>query len=99
MIDIEKEILTSTGALAIIRTQKVQSLWSGYGEIRRFVMKGGSYPSVIAKHIRLPQEHKHPRGGNSDLSHERKRKSYQVEKCWYQDYAQEITSRCRVPEV
>jgi thiamine kinase-like enzyme len=99
MIDIESQILTASGALAMIRSQKVQSLWSGYGEIRRFVMKGGKYPSLIAKHIRLPQERNHPRGWNSDLSHQRKLKSYQVEKRWYQDYAVHVPALSRLPRV
>ncbi|ELR71519.1 hypothetical protein C900_02582 [Fulvivirga imtechensis AK7] len=72
MLELHKEILVTTGASTIIRAQSVQTLWSGYGEIKRYFLEGGNYPSVIVKHIQLPNGNKHPRGWNTPLSHQRK---------------------------
>ena len=42
--------------------------------------------SIIVKYIQLPNEFNHPRGWNSDISHQRKIKSYEVESNWYQTH-------------
>lgn len=98
MLDLEHIILDKTGASTIIRTQSVQTLWSGYGEIKRyFLAGGGTYSSVIVKHIQLPEKSQHPRGWNTALSHQRKLTSYQVERAWYQQFAHQTTTECRVP--
>lgn len=91
-------ILKRTGASAIASIDSIQSLWSGYGEILRIHLKGGDYPSVVVKHIQLPESVAHPRGWNTDLSHRRKLKSYQVESAWYQQYATCCHSHCAVPQ-
>ncbi|MFT6034858.1 MAG: hypothetical protein ACI9XJ_000425, partial [Marivirga sp.] len=99
MLDINNHILQTTGAERITGSEAVQTLWSGYGAIKRYNLAGGKYPSVIVKHIQLPDgmqnqtaqsnahptQHtqKHPKGGNTDLSHQRKLTSYQVERQWY----------------
>jgi hypothetical protein len=57
----------------------VQELWSGYGQILRLRLDGDS--QVVVKHIRMSATASHPRGWNSNLSHQRKLKSYQVETC------------------
>jgi len=98
MLEIHKEILAVTGATAIKGTESVQTLWSGYGEIKRYTLEGGKHPSVIVKHIQLPDGAKHPKGWNTALSHQRKLKSYQVERKWYQQYAQQTDTHCRVPQ-
>jgi hypothetical protein len=90
-------ILTGAGASEITSIDSIQSLWSGYGEILRVHLKGGDYPSVVVKHIQLPEAVAHPRGWNTDLSHQRKLKSYQVESAWYQQYATHCDSHCSVP--
>ncbi|MBL6448613.1 phosphotransferase [Fulvivirga sp. 29W222] len=97
MLDIHNEILATTRASAIIRAVSVQTLWSGYGEIKRYFLEGGEYPSVIVKHIQLPEGSQHPRGWNTPLSHLRKLKSYEVERKWYQDFAEQTATLCRVP--
>ena len=56
---------------------------SGYGSIKRYNLKGSDYTSVIVKHVE-PDQGAHPRGWNTDLSHQRKLKSYQVELNWYE---------------
>ena len=91
-------VLAATGADAITATQHVQSLWSGYGEIVRCSLVGGSHQSAIVKHVRFPDEHDHPRGWNSDLSHTRKLQSYRVETTWYESFAARCSEHCRVPE-
>lgn len=91
-------VLSVTAAQAIKSATVIQSLWSGYGEIVRLSLTGGSYSSVILKHIKLPELEKHPRGWNTALSHQRKIRSYQVEAHWYQQYASQCGSECRVPK-
>ena len=75
-------MLSSTHALRIKKTQIIQSLWSGYGSIKRVDLDGGEFSSIIVKHVQ-PHRKSHPRGWNTDLAHQRKLKSYQVETNWY----------------
>ncbi len=91
-------IYEATGATDIISADRIQSLWSGYGEIVRIRLQGGIYPTVILKHITLPQPAEHPRGWNTDLSHQRKLKSYRVETYWYECLASLCSQYCPVPK-
>ena len=68
-------VLAATGARTIRSATVIQSLWSGYGEIVRLALEGSTYPSVILKHIKLPEAGSHPRGWNTGLSHRRKIRS------------------------
>lgn len=95
--DLEAVVLQAAGARAILDTEIVQSLWSGYGQIVRCRLEGGAQPSVIVKHVRWPNQRHHPYGWSSDRSHERKLQSYRVETMWYDRYAQECAHACRVP--
>ncbi len=90
-------ILTCTQAQKIQKVSKVQSLWSGYGQILRFRLAGGRYKSVIGKQVKLADGRCNPAGWNSDLSHQRKLKSYQVETHWYKNWRTLCTSNCKVP--
>lgn len=72
----------------------IQSLWGGYGELVRVTY---STCSVIIKHVKLPKLSEHPRGWNTDRSHQRKLHSYQVEVNWYTHFSREVSTRCRVP--
>jgi hypothetical protein len=74
----------------------IQSLWSGYGKLSRLELSDNPIKTIIAKHIILPQEANHPRGWNTNNSHQRKIKSYQVETNWYKDYADKCNDDCRV---
>lgn len=94
---IAKIVLSATGAQTIDSSTVIQSLWSGYGQIVRLELSGGRYSSVILKHIKLPDAGNHPRGWNTNLSHQRKIRSYQVEAHWYQHYAAQCASDCVVP--
>ena len=95
--DFEALVLGATNADAIADTETVQSLWSGYGQIVRCHLIGGSHKSVIVKHVRWPNQRSHPRGWTSDRSHERKVHSYQVETNWYREFAGRCPDSCRVP--
>ncbi len=96
-------VLSATGAQAIEGSTVIQSLWSGYGQIIRLKLSGGDQASVVLKHIKLPEQingpdaSSHPRGWNTDLSHQRKIRSYQVEANWYQRYAAQCAGDCLVP--
>ncbi|MEP0202201.1 MAG: phosphotransferase [Halioglobus sp.] len=94
---IDNIVLGATGARAIRSATIIQSLWSGYGEIVRLELADSTYPSVILKHIKLPEAGSHPRGWNTDRSHTRKIRSYQVEAHWYQNYAYQCDEQCLVP--
>lgn len=96
-VDFEMAVLSASGATAITHTETVQSLWSGYGQIVRCYLDGAPIPSVIVKHVRWPQERSHPRGWATDIGHERKLRSYEVETAWYRTHASRCSEDCRVP--
>ncbi|HEY5621806.1 MAG TPA: phosphotransferase [Pontiella sp.] len=94
--------LKATGAEALVESEIIQSLWSGYGKIVRcgleYDEKGQrSLPSVVVKHVHWPDSKNHPRGWNTGRSHERKVRSYQVETAWYGNWAGHCDETCRVP--
>ncbi|MBX2872214.1 MAG: phosphotransferase [Saprospiraceae bacterium] len=89
-------ILRSTGASSLIEMEVIQELWSGYGKIMRMGLKDASVKSVVVKHVQLPIDKKHPRGWNTDIGHQRKVKSYQVETTWYDIYGK--NSAARLPQ-
>lgn len=95
---IEALILKTIDAKQIVGSEVIQSLWSGYGSIVRYQLTGGSVSSVIVKHVSPPNAGNHPRGWNTDLSHQRKLKSYEVETAWYRAFVSRCGSDCRVPE-
>lgn len=86
-------ILQSTGATSLIEKKVIQNLWSGYGKIMRIGLENASVESVIVKHVELPADKNHPRGWNTDIGHQRKVKSYQVESAWYRSYSKISTAR------
>jgi hypothetical protein len=92
-----RTIRRATGSDRIELDQTIQTLWSGYGSLDRYRLQGGRYPSVVVKHVRLDHRKGHPRGWNSDRSHQRKLRSYQVETHWYQRWASRCVTACRVP--
>lgn len=89
--------LEATGAKNLYEKEEIQSLWSGYGSIVRLALEGSKIPSVVAKHVRMPNQNNHPRGWNTDFSHNRKVKSYEVETAWYKKYASQCNESCKVP--
>ena len=95
--DLEDAVLQAVGGGAIVETTNVQQLWGGYGQIVRCRLDGAAPASVIVKHVRWPDQRNHPYGWTSDLSHERKVRSYQVETAWYSHFAPHCSERSRVP--
>ncbi|MDF2152660.1 phosphotransferase [Vibrio sp. CAU 1672] len=72
----------------------IQSLWGGYGELVRLHF---AERNVIVKHVGLPKPSAHPRGWNTDRSHQRKLRSYQVEVNWYQHFSLLTDAQWRAP--
>ena len=94
---INRFILEQTNAEEITDRIEVQNLWSGYGGIQKIALKGANFPSVIVKHIQ-PGRGSHPRGWNTDLSHQRKLKSYQIETNWYASQKNKVRNNlARIP--
>ena len=86
-------ILQHTDASSLFEKEVIQELWSGYGKIIRFGLKNAAVNSVVVKHVQLPQYANHPRGWNTDIGHQRKVKSYQVETTWYKKYSKNSAAR------
>ena len=86
-------ILQQTGASSLIEKEVIQELWSGYGKIIRIGLEDAAFDSVVVKHVQLPKNTNHPHGWNSDIGHQRKLKSYQVETKWYEYYSMNSTAR------
>lgn len=76
----------------------IQSLWSGYGRISRYQLADSSLDTVVVKFISLNQSGKHPRGWNTNYSHNRKVESYKIETYWYQKWSQFCNNNCRIPQ-
>lgn len=91
-------LLNATKAKQAKEKELIQNLWSGYGKIIRFELNGTNRQSIVVKHVRLPEAGKHPRGWNTNLSHQRKLKSYKVETNWYKKWASQCDDNCRIPE-
>lgn len=79
----------------LTQINSIQTLWSGYGEIVRLKFES---KSVIVKHVKLPNSTNHPRGWNTNLSHQRKINSYKVEVNWYENFSKTIDKNCYVPK-
>ncbi len=86
-------ILQKTGASSLFEKEMIQELWSGYGKIIRVGLENASVESVVVKHVQLSRYKNHPRGWNSDIGHQRKVKSYQVETTWYDTYSKNSAAR------
>jgi hypothetical protein len=103
----EDLICKATNSTSLYEIEVIQSLWSGYGKISRYGLNtsdvnssdvnSSDIKSVVVKHIQLPDQNNHPRGWNTDLSHQRKIKSYQVEMNWYKQWADKCDINCRIP--
>ncbi|RBP78002.1 DUF1679 domain-containing protein [Marinomonas rhizomae] len=92
-------IKRTLAATSVQRVEQIQALWSGYGEIVRYQVttRDQSYSSVILKSIRLDQVMAHPRGWQSELSHQRKLESYRVEAHWYAHWRSQVKEVARTP--
>ncbi len=73
---------------SVSQGRQLQPLWSGYGDLVQFdllvnINECDSLLSIVAKWVKPPLEVNHPRGWQSNLAHQRKITSYQVEKNAY----------------
>ncbi|KIH76022.1 choline kinase [Geoalkalibacter ferrihydriticus DSM 17813] len=93
----ETLICEATGAAQAQRRARIQSLWSGYGEIVRYALQGSELASVVVKNVIFPTAIDHPRGWHNDVGHQRKVRSYEVEMAWYRDWSRRCDQHCRVP--
>jgi hypothetical protein len=59
----------------------------------RVRLEDASVESIVIKHVKLPVNKNHPRGWNTDISHQRKLKSYEVETTWYDTYSKNSAAR------
>jgi len=99
MKDFSDFVLEVTKAQGFGKISEIQSLWSGYGSIKRLQIKGAGAPRVIVKLVSPPSSADHPRGWNTGLSHQRKLKSYQVESNWYRQTAMDGSwGDARIPQ-
>lgn len=93
----------ATGAEVAGPPVLVQELWSGYGRIERWWLQDAAEPqqgerSVILKVIDPGDSQRdHPRGWSSNLSDDRKRKSYVFERAFYRRHIAELAGRARCP--
>ncbi|WDE99196.1 phosphotransferase [Lentisphaera profundi] len=97
--NLHDRILRLIGLGSISSSQVIQNLWSGYGQILRINLEGSEYPSTIVKHVNPPSISNHPRGWNSDISHLRKLRSYQIELNWYKNFSSKCNDSCTVPSL
>ncbi|TTR68484.1 Chondroitin sulfate proteoglycan 5 [Bagarius yarrelli] len=88
--EFEDLILQVTSADGLRLGCRIQTLWSGYGQILRVNLQGCERSSVVIKHVVFPKKFQ-----ESDISHRRKVRSYQVETHWYKNYSTD--ERCRIP--
>lgn len=86
-------ICEKTHATRVARCDLIQSLWGGYGQLFRCHLDGAAHSTVIVKKVHWPHGSKR----ESNLSHKRKVRSYQVEINWYKKWAPSCDSACRVP--
>ena len=113
MFELPKTICEITGAQTCQLGDVIQSLWSGYGVIQRVKLDLPNRSTAIVKHIDLTESRKNRRGWSGDVSHQRKVRSYEIEKTFYDSYSQKCTGlgnrnvvggrdhefACRVPQI
>ncbi len=90
--------LRATDSTSLTKVEEIQSLWSGYGSISRYKAVGRNTKNIVVKHVQLPDTVSHPRGWQTNLSHQRKIRSYQVESAWYKHYSHLCNEGCRLPQ-
>lgn len=92
-------ILELTKAQRIAEVDHVQTLWSGFGSLDRVLLESSNVNSVVIKRIQPPTKMNHPRGWDTDVSTQRKLKSYEVERRWYENYVPGLPEDIKVPNL
>lgn len=90
--------LKVTAAASFNELEVIQSLWSGYGKISRYQLEDAVQETVVVKFINLNQSRSHPRGWNTDHSHNRKVQSYKIETNWYEEWSHLCHDDCKIPD-
>jgi hypothetical protein len=78
---------------------RIQSLWGGYGELRRVELLGARAVRAVLKSVAPPPEREFAQSAAKLRSHRRKLRSYEVELAFYQGFAKACDAACRVPEL
>lgn len=94
--EIKEILLQKFKAGKIVGEEIIQNLWSNYGQILRVNLVDSDVQSVIVKNITSSELGNHPRGWNTNISHDRKVKSYEVETNWYNQWSNICNDACRV---
>ena len=94
---VRQRILHTTNADEVAGTELIQPLWNQYGTLSRVFLEGGELPSVIVKHIQIPEQSHHPRGFGGSISRQRKIRSYEVETRWYQEHNKQMPGEAPTP--
>ena len=92
-----RHLAEALNVASVEKTESIQTLWSGYGELYRIRASSGPQDSLIVKSVHLPKETTHPRGWSGEIGHKRKIRSYQVESSWYRDFAPRFVRFCPMP--
>jgi hypothetical protein len=90
-------VATVSGASDARLGERIQTLWSGYGQIWRVELGGATVPSVVLKWVSPPSDAPHPRGWAGRRSHDRKLRSYAVEHAFWRAVASRCDVASRVP--
>jgi len=96
-LELSERIRRATGASHVELSELVQSLWGGYGELRRVQLQGARLESAIVKSVMPPAEREFARDPSQLRSHRRKLRSYAVELAFYESFATTCGPACRVP--
>jgi len=94
-VELGRLIAGATGASTVELGERVQTLWGGYGEIRRATLGGASIEQVVVKCVIPP--HEAPGTEAEARSHRRKLRSYEIERAFYRIHARRCGTACRVP--
>lgn len=86
------------GADRASRGDRIQSLWSGYGELVRVNLEGGPHATAVVKWARPPEGRGRDDSAGGSVGDVRKRSSYQVEATWYREHAPRCP-RARMPRL
>lgn len=86
-----------TGACRCQPGKVVQKLWSGYGVIQKVTLIGDARIDAVVKWVDLSKSRVNRRGWSGSTSHDRKVRSYEVEKNFYQHYGARCHAGPRVP--
>jgi len=97
-LELSERIRRALGVQRVELTERVQSLWGGYGELYRALLSGERIQQVIVKCVHPPAEREVARDPEKLRSHRRKLRSYAVEQAFYGDFAKNCDASCRVPE-